>query len=175
MRKTFLFCFILSFVLISCNNADSAKKKIVETITTDFKAQNKSVYKKLDSIHIVSYDSLTEKKYLNFMYDRMAYRKKIDDTVVSATNEVIRALSDLGVPVDKETQADFNKLIFLCQKHIDSSRALGARMLTTADRCKVADSIQYYGFIVKATLYVTTAEVTSSPNDQIIIIDKSNK
>jgi len=145
MRKTFLFCFILSFVLISCNNADSAKKKIVETITTDFKAQNKSVYKKLDSIHITSYDSLTEKKYLNFMYDRMAYRKKIDDTVVSAANGAIQAIYNLGMPVDDETQAGLNKIVSLSQKHIDSSRALGARMLSTAARCKVADSIQYYG------------------------------
>ncbi len=175
MRKIVLFCFILPLVLISCNNSDQAKQKIIEAITTDFKEHNKNVYEKLDSIHVVSYDSLTEKKYLNFTYDRMLYQKRFLDTLASGLNNTIQEASHLKEPFDQRNMNNLNTIISARQNYLDSSHAIEARMQTTAASYKVADSVHYYGFIVKAVLYVTTAEVTSAPYNQIIIIDKNNE
>ncbi|HXS36162.1 MAG TPA: hypothetical protein VN721_05640 [Flavipsychrobacter sp.] len=175
MRKTFLFCFILSLVLISCNNSDRAKKKIIEIVTTDFKKQNRNVYQKLDSIHIISYDSLTQKKCFGIAYDQLTYCENLYSTTIDLLNNKIQSAAGyLGTSYNREAKYYFNTFIASRQAFADSLQLVKKQMQELSAEYQVADSVQYRGLIVRAVLYITTMDETSVPYNRTIMIDKQN-
>src|SRR6185437_15277298 len=119
MKKAPIFYFIVftAFILLSScsNNSDKAKKKIIETITAAFKEQSKNVYQKLDSVHIVSYDSLTQKKYLNFIYSRSVYQKNLNDSNINFLNDKINIIWPYREKLNQEDRDGLNNLIALYQ------------------------------------------------------------
>ncbi len=179
MKKAPIFYFIVftAFILLSScsNNSDKAKKKIIETITAAFKAQNRNVYEKLDSIHIVSYDSLTQKKCFGMAYDRFSYGENLYNTTVNLlNNEIQKRVDYLRTSYDPQVENHLNILIAKHQAYVDSLQSVKSEMQELMTEYQAADSVQYCGFIVKAVMYVTTMDATSVPSNQTIVIDKDN-
>ncbi|HXS36163.1 MAG TPA: hypothetical protein VN721_05645 [Flavipsychrobacter sp.] len=178
MRKAPFFYFIVFIaftVLASCNNSDRAKKKIVDTITADFKVQNRNAYEKLDSIHIVSYDSLTQKKSFGITYDHLARGENLYNAILDLFNNGIqKRIYYLKTYNDPGVEDRLNVLLTSRQSLVDSLQSMESQMQELKTQYQAADSVQYYGFIVKAVMYITTMDATSIPYNKTIVIDKNS-